>query len=108
MGVVDVDPQALIAAHRATDPRMAEYERVAGIRDYVKGGGTLAMPEIGVSGNRLGFINGRNRAKYAEEMGLTTIPVAIERSDAERMNTILSRFGDGDNALLSEIIRGER
>lgn len=76
--VIDVDPRALIAAHQATDPGMAEYKKVGRVANFVAKGNTLAMPEVSSVGDDLRFVNGRNRAKFAADQGLPSIPIAVE------------------------------
>jgi hypothetical protein len=97
--VIQVDPKAVIAAHKATDPNFAQYDKVNRLEDFVAQGNPLSMPEIGVTNGRLGFTNGRNRTWWAANRNLDSIPVVVDAGNKDEVRNLLGQYGDKKSIL---------
>lgn len=90
--VIIVSCRRLIAAWRATeDPRFV-VDNGDHIIKYAAQGALFRPPEISVYSGRLGFTNGRHRAVAALQTGRTSIPVIVDRDNAEAVQNLLQSY----------------
>ena len=94
--VINVDPKALDAAFRSTDPEFYKSlisGRMDRLRAHVEAGKPVSLAEVGVVNGRLGFTNGRTRARLAAEQGAGSIPIAVDKSNKADVLGLLYQYG---------------
>jgi hypothetical protein len=95
--IINVDPVALDRAFKETSRSFYDLPAAAmeSLKAHVATGGKVSVPEIalttGKRPGRIDFINGRHRARLAAEMGLESIPVAVDRGQEDAMRKLLSQ-----------------
>ena len=92
--VLRVSTGALDRAFAATDPEFyrsvstAKVDRMLSWPD----GARLQAPIVGAHEGRLSFQNGRHRARAALLQGSRTIPVIVDRDNADEVLAVLAKF----------------
>jgi hypothetical protein len=89
-----VSPRALDRAFAATDPQFyasVSGDRVAQLME-LPADECIKAPIIGVCDGRIGFENGRHRARAAMLQGLRVIPVIVDRDNAAEVRDLLAGF----------------
>jgi hypothetical protein len=89
-----VSPRTLDRAFAATDPQFYASVfagRVARLME-LPADECIKAPIIGVCNGRIGFENGRHRARAAMLQGLRAIPVIVDRNNAAEVRELLARF----------------
>jgi hypothetical protein len=95
--VIDIDPRALDRAFKATSRSFYDLpgDAMERLKAHVAAGGEVSIPEIalteGKKPGRIDFINGRHRARLAADMGLESIPVAVDRGQEAALRKLLSQ-----------------
>lgn len=102
--IIYVDPRALLAAHAATSPDYARYDKLTGIQAFVESGKKLGVAEVGANNGVLDFTNGRNRAKYAELSGAKKIPIAVYKENVKEVRALLAKYAPKEIAATAEAL----
>ena len=103
--VVDVPVDAFQTAFKDTNPDQYLDMPKQRVRDHIIAGNPISLPEIYVGRQdypppyqQLGFVNGRNRALVAKEMGEKTIPVVVEKGSEDAFQAMMDRYKSNENA----------
>jgi hypothetical protein len=91
--VLRVSNRALDRAFAATDPGMYQLDprKIEWMLAFPDGT-RLRAPRIAAQDGRIGFINGRHRARAALLQGLKVLPVLVFKDNVAQVREVLARF----------------
>ena len=92
--VLRVSPYALDRAFAATDPEMYQSVHDGKVAQLMKlpEGTRVPAPKIAACDGRLGFEDGRHRARVAKLQGLKVIPVLVPKDNVADVRQLLAKF----------------
>jgi hypothetical protein len=105
--ILRVSPRALDRAFAATDPQFYASVSIAKVARLLElpADERIPAPIIGAYDGRIGFENGRHRARAAMLQGLKVIPVIVYRDNAAAVRELLARFRKARRAEVAEFER---